>query len=374
MGKLIRRRDTIPVEAHRSSPPAVQPPEQVVIDVPRGAAPPPPSTAGPNVTQNIFYISAPAGAAQQPQQPPPQQQQAPPPPPPPQEIHYHTTVHHLPRVRGPRHGLSFLGSVGFVLGALGCAAAFAPQAASFARPLATAGLVAAGLGMLGAIFFGRSGKGVPLLGLLVSAVAVGLWLQKNDPRVQAEVEKLKQQVPQLDVGTQANNPPPSKNAPAAASTLRHTPPAPAAHVTTPVPAPASPVTPPAPPTIFDFGNGDNTDAAAPTPAAATPHPVTPQSSVDLATAAASVESARLAAAKRLGIEYATVKSNADKAWANLQQGRATYATGTSELRDVEQKWLDAKSMLDNICRRLRADSAVAAAEAALRNAQATPRP
>src|SRR5213593_3300983 len=142
MGDLIRRdkrdkRDKpTPVQTRRKEP------EQVIVDVP--GAPPPPASSGqpqqpanvtPNVTQNIFYISAPAGQQQAaPPQPPPPQ------PAPPQEVHYHTTVHHAPRPSGPRRGLSFFGSVALVLGALGCAANYLPQAAMFVKPLAMAGL------------------------------------------------------------------------------------------------------------------------------------------------------------------------------------------------------------------------------------------
>jgi hypothetical protein len=360
MGKLIRRNQAIPVQVRRPDP------EQVVIDVPGAAGAPAPQNppdkpppqqqapaAGPNVTQNIFYISAPAGqqAAQQP--PPPQQPQFP------QEVHYHTVVHHAPRSPGRRKALSFLGSAGFVLGALACATAiWVPQAAAFTRPLAMAGLVAAGLGMLGAILLENTGKGVPLLGLVVSGIAFGLWAQKNDPRVQAEVEKLKQQVPQLDLGTSGSpktNSPPPKTVPAA-------PP----HKST-TNAPAAPVdTPQNDTSIFGAANGE-TNATPATPSQ--PRPVTPQATIDAATATANVEAARLAAAKRMNIDYATTKSNYDKAWANLQQAKATDAAGSDDLRAVEQKWLDAKGTLDNVCRRLRADPAVASAEAAMKSAQ-----
>jgi hypothetical protein len=358
MGKLIRRNQAIPVQVRRPEP------EQVVVDVPGaaegtpqkppGAPQPQAPAAGPNVTQNIFYISAPAGQPQQ--QPPPPQ-----PPQPPQEVHYHTVVHHAPRTRGRRKALSFLGSAGLVLGALACAAAiWVPQAAAFTRPLAMAGLVAAGLGMLGAILLENTGKGVPLLGLIVSGVAFGLWAQKNDPRVQAEVEKIKQQVPQLDLGTNNSskpNSPPPKTVPAAPHTSTTNAPA----------APAKPAQEAAQKdtSIFGFADG-NTDATTTPPAQ--PRPVTPQNSVDLATATANVEAARLAAAKHMNVDYATAKSNNDKAWVNLQKAKATYAAGSDDLRAVEQKWLDAKAVLDAICRRLRADPAVANAEAAMNNA------
>jgi hypothetical protein len=354
MGDLTRRNKPTPVEARRREP------EQVVIEVPGTAPPVAPASPPPggqsqpqqpaNVTQNIFYISAPPGQQQQaPLQSPPAQ------PAPPQEVHYHTTVHHAPRSSGPRRGLSFFGSVAIVLGGLACAAGYLPQAAMFAKPLAIAGLAAGGVGLLGAIFLGRSGKAVPFLGLLVSAVAFGLWLQKNDPRVRAEVDKLKQSVPQLDVVTSNKGAEPSAKA---------TPPAPKT------------VEPPKKDTsVFNFDGSTGTSAPA-QPKTSQPRPIVSASPADIEAAKANLETARLAAAKNLGIDYATVKSADDQAAADLTKARATYAPGSAELLAAGQRKLDADTMLASVQQRLRRDAAVVTAEQVLRTAQGerAPRP
>jgi hypothetical protein len=302
-----------------------------------GAPAAPPQAQPPNVTQNIFYISAPAP----PPQPPPQQ--------PPQEIHYHTTVHHAVRVRGPRHSLSFFGSAGVVLGGLAIAAAFVPQAAAFVRPLAMAGLAAAGFGLIVAILFGHSGKGVPVFGLLVSAAAWGLWL-RNTGQLPPEMKKFEATVSNgiADIKLAAPN---------------ATAPKQAAKTPTPLPKPSVPTETPKPDSsIFNFEGDGNSPANVPSPAAA-PRGVVASASPDLAAAKANLETARLAAAKRMGVDYATAKSNAERAWTDLQTSRSTFAAGSAELQVADQHWLDAKAVLEAIQRRLRGDPAVAAAEA-----------
>jgi hypothetical protein len=171
MGNLIRRNKAIPVQAHRRD----APPEQVVIPTPgTGPIPIPPGTFPPGAnasgqpsggtTQNIFYITTPV--------PPPAPQQAAQPP---QEIHYHTVIHHTPRLRAPR-GTSFLGLLAVLAGGAACAAGYLPQIAPYAHLLAQAGLVMGGLGWLGAILFRRTGTFIPMLGLILSAMGYGLWM------------------------------------------------------------------------------------------------------------------------------------------------------------------------------------------------------
>jgi hypothetical protein len=253
-----------------------------------------------------------------------------------------------PRSRGPRRGLSFFGSAGVVLGGLGIAALYVPHAADFARPLAMAGLAAAGFGLLVAVLFGHSGKAMPVFGLLVSAAAWGMWL-KNTGQLPDEIKKVQATVANgiADIKLPTTTTPDTGAAKPA-----------------PKPAPAKPTAEPAKQdtSVFNFDK----DAAAQQAAQPTqPHTVVELAPTDLATARQNLETARLAAASQMNIDYASARSKAEDAWAALQTARANYAAGSPELTAANQKWLDAKAVLDAIARRLRADPAVAAAEKAV---------
>jgi hypothetical protein len=255
----------------------------------------------------VVYISAPAPAAPQPAVTNPQ---------PPQEIHHHTTVHHVSRVSSPVRGLSFFGVAGLVLGGLGCAAAYAPGAENFVRPLALAGMTAGGLGLLSAILFGRSGRGVPVLALIVSMVGYGIWFQHSGGQWKTEMQKMQQalpaQLPKIDLGKIE-----SKIVPA---------------IETPAIAPAQTV--PAPVVV----------APAPAP-------------TDL-------ESVREAAAERMGLDYKSAKRQADETRAEVVQLRQTSEPGSPELIAADQKATAADSALKAIEQKLRTDPTVAAAERA----------
>lgn len=343
MGDLIRRNKPTTVQARRVEG------DPTVIDVPgavpvapagHGGAPPPPQPA--NVTQNIFYISAPA------ETPEPAPTAASPAPP--QEVHYHTTVHHAPRASGRRRGLSFFGSAAVVLGGLGCAANFLPQAEVFAKPLAMAGLTAAGLGLLGAILLGRAGKGMPVLGLLVSGAALGLWLHKHDPQVRAKIDQIQKGIPPVEIdglpGIGGKKPP----SPASAK-------------------PAVPPAPEAPPkkdtSVFNF----NRSAPVAAPTSSAPRPVVGTAATNLALAQDKLEKARIEAARGMSLDYTAAKKNAEQAAAELEKARATLVSGSPELTAANQRKMDTDAALGAILNRLYRDGDVAAAEESLKAAK-----
>jgi hypothetical protein len=278
------------------------------------------------VTQNI-YVNVREGQSA----PPPLPQQAPPAPPP--QVHYHTTnVYHLPRRRGSGRGTSFLGSLGFVLGALAIGATYVPQLIWLAKPIATAGAVLAGVGLLGASLLGRVGRGVPLLGLLACALAYGLWMKDTGQPIV---------IPKLDSILNAT---PAVVAPPPPPTVK------------PVPAPATPVR------AQDhsiFGDGFGTPPAV--------IPPVPAPAIGLATATANLETARDTAARRMGLDYQSAKSSAADAATKYQQAKIDDAGGSPQLIAASQQHLQADSQLNLIEEKLRSDPAVAAAEAALKS-------
>ncbi len=190
MGNLIRRDKTIKVEAQRVEP------------VPPSPGSPPPTS------QTFIHITTPAGAVPPPT-PPPQSQ-------PPQEIHYHTTIHHAPRRRNFSKNLSFLGTVGLVLGALAAAAQYTGQATSFIHPLAVIGVVASGLAFLGAVLFRRTGQTIPFLGLLISGGVYLFWMHANG-QLQPQIDKLKSSLPSIEIPLQTNSPHSPSTAPTQSS-------------------------------------------------------------------------------------------------------------------------------------------------------------
>jgi len=318
MGNIIRRKKAVPVEARR-----VEPPPQT-IRVP-GAEPIPAPPQTPGVTQNIFYVNVPAG----------QPQSTAPVDPSPREVHYHTTNIFLPRGQRGR-GTSFLGSLGFVLGCVAVGFAYLPPAMWLAKPIAIAGMALAGVGMLGAILLGRVGRAMPMLGLLVSAIAYGLWMKNTG-------QKLPIEIPKMDLNINAT--PPSVNTPAPSA-----------------PAKAEPAQDHS---IFGDGQGNWTKLSdAPTPALVTPSPP-----MDLATATANLETAKIAAARQMGFDYESSKSAAANADAAYKQAKVDDSPGSAELIAASRAHLDADSQLNLIEIKLKQDPKVAAAEQALKNAK-----
>jgi hypothetical protein len=283
---LIRRNKSVPVQVQRSDGTR----EQEIVDIPRGVRVPSTQASGqPNVTQNNIYISTPAAQASAP----------PLAPPPPTEIHHHTTVHHISRVMERRRGLSFFGVAGLVLGGLAWAAIYTPSAGVFIRPLALAGLASAGFGLLIAILFGQSGRGVPVLALLVAGAAYGMWFYNNGGRLQPEVAKAKALIEQGIGQGEKSLPSPVVTSGQAA------------------PAPAPPM---------------------------------------------DLETAKEAAAKRMGLDYKSAKTAADAAKAELIRDRDVDAPGSAALVVAAQSSVAADSRLNEIEAKLRSDPAVVAAE------------
>ncbi len=188
MGDLIQRDDKIPVQARRAG---TAEPEPIVIRVPAGQ-PVPVIPSQPGITQNIVYVVAPPA------------QMAPPPPasppPVPQQIHYHTnhtnhtTNNYYPSKRRRERGTSYFGSLSLLFGILACATAYLPPIESLAQPIALGGMTLGVLGYLISVLFRRSRTGVPLIGILISATAYGMWLNNNG-KLQSQYNQLKAMSP-----------------------------------------------------------------------------------------------------------------------------------------------------------------------------------
>lgn len=189
----MKRRQVTEVVARRADgsapPPAPGLGNPVVIDAAStgvGAGPvATPSGVSPGPTQ-IFVIapgSAPAPATATP---------------PPTEVHHHhTTVQYVARKRTPAYNTSFFGSAGLVLGFLSALAAYeAGPYLWLARPLALAGFIAGGLGLLGAVFLGRTRIGLSILALLLSAGGFVGWMYDNG-QLQSQLDELHTQFPQV---------------------------------------------------------------------------------------------------------------------------------------------------------------------------------
>jgi hypothetical protein len=328
MRDIIRRKTAVPVEARRVEP------EPPTIQIP-GAVPPP----SPGVTQNIIHVNVPS-AAPAPQPAPADQRQ----------VHYHTTNVYLPAPTRRRRGTSFFGTLGFVLGGVAGGAAYVPPLVWLAKPIALGGLASAGLGMLGAILLGRVGKVMPLFGILLSAIAYGLWMKNTGLKLPVEL-------PKINFNLVA--PPPVVNSPAPVSN----PPA---------------VVKPADPTrlhdhsIFGDGTGTWTKPSNPPVTVSPPSvPSAPAALVDVDTAKSNLETARENAAKQLGLDYDTTKSTAAAADAQYQQAKMDELPGSAELIAASKAHLDADSQLNLMLIKLRLNPNVAACEQALKNARAS---
>jgi len=118
--------------------------------------------------------------------------------------------------------------------------------------------------------------------------------------------------------------------------------------------------------IFGSGLGEWVDPSKTTPPVAPSNPTPPAAqAIDIATATANLEKARVAAASRMGIDYQSAKSAAADADAKYQQARIDDASGSPELITASQQHLQADSQLNLIKMKLRTDPAVAAAEKVL---------
>jgi hypothetical protein len=323
MGKLTRR-DVSLVEARRVPPPAEAPPsappQTVFIPTPIPTTPAASPDARPHVTQNFFNVTVPAaGGVGSPAAPTL----------PPTEIHHHhNTVNYTARPLAPTRGLSFFGVAGLVLGTLAVAAFYAARASGFARPLALAGMAAGGLGLLSALLIGRTGRAVPVLAVLVSGAGYALALASAGqlaPAMQHVTSSLPSALPRIQVNTSAGHLDISLQPPGLSPSL--------AGGTTPQPRPSISPSPPPP----------------------TPAPTDP-------VAAARLEAARTAAARRLGLDYAAAQSQAATAAADLRTARDAYPPGSPELILASEKSMNANTALAAMQARLRADPDVAAAE------------
>ena len=342
MSDMIRRGKAIPVQARRveAEPQTVHVPGSSSAAGPAGVQP-------PNVTQNIFYVSVPGA--------PPQQAAAPASPAAPSgDVHIHNHIHEYPkRRRGGRYGTSFLGTMGFVLAGVACGACYVPQLVWLARFISLAGMGCAALGFLGSLLMGRNGKGMPMLGLLLSGFAYWLWMVKSG-QAKLELPKELNFIP---------TPAQTESMPGA-------------------PAPVTPVTPPvlvtpAPATGVNSRARDNTifsedpatvgtltgtvPGTSSTPAVV---PVTVKSATD------DLENARLMAAKKLGQDYAAVRTAAADAKYEYEQVKQTAPPGSSELMNASRQRMDADASLLKMQAELRKDPGVAAAEGVLKTLRA----
>lgn len=320
MGKMIRR-DVTAVEARRvpPTPPAAPPdppPPGVYVTIPPAAAP---ADTRPNVTQNFFNVSMPPGAP------------APPPAAPPTEIHHHHTTVNYTRPAAPLLGLSFFGTAGLVLGGLACAEVYLPHGVAFAHPLALAGLVAAAVGLLSAVLVGRTGRGVPVLALLVSAAGYALALAaagRLAPAIRQINATLPAAIPRIQIDASNGHLDISlKDQPA---------------------PPAGRPVHPAPPSV------SNVPSPAASPATPTAKPTAPDE----------VEAARLAAAKRMGLAYASAKADADRAASDLRAAREVDSPGSPELIAASQAAMNANAALAAMREKLDADPTVSEAKRA----------
>ncbi len=197
MGFLTRRDKAITVYAQRVQgtgiPPDPPARPTIVMVPPMGQVPPPPAAATPQsttaaggaggATHNVIYVV---------NTPPPAAVHAPP-----QEVHHHhhhTTQVVMPRSRRLSKDSSFLGTLGFLVGVLACGVAFLPPVARFGGPLALVGLTMAALGWVWAVLLRRTHAGMPMLGMIVSAVGWGLCQYKTG-QAQATYDKLRARSP-----------------------------------------------------------------------------------------------------------------------------------------------------------------------------------
>lgn len=201
--------------------------------------------------------------------------------------------------------------------------------------------------LLYAILFGNTGRFVPLVGLLASAVACGLWLRSGGqlpPDLGNAAKKFRNEIPNIDLGGLSPTTP--KAAPSGNSAI-----------------PIQPAAPQKPSSIFDFS------PAVPAAPAANSATALTAPSVDIQTLQTTLESARIAAASRLGLDYTAARVALIQSDTDLQKARAAYPIGGIEVTAASQRHMTADSDLKAIEQQLRNDPAVVAAERCLKAAQ-----
>jgi hypothetical protein len=377
MSDIIRRGKSVPVQARRAQAPVDLDPQ--AIQIPGGGQIPVPPQQ-PGVTQNIIYVNVPA----------PQPQAVPQAiaPTGPSEIHVHNHIHsYAARRRGGRYGTSFVATLGFVLGGVACGVCFVPQLVWLARFIALVAGACAILGLLGSMLFRKNGAAMPVFGVIVSAFGYWLWMMKSG---QAQLQLPK---PIADAIPPSLMPTPSAPAPGSTPVpvVPTTVPPPTVLPATVLPATAPPTPPtaaaPSPsqthlhdPSIFGDGGhwGNGTDPAqTPSPPGGVARTQSPPitvpaptpAAIDFDTAAANLESARLTAARKLGLDYAGAKTATADAKTDYEQARATETPGSAALQSAGQSYLSQASKLTQMQKQLSADPGVAAAEAALKAAK-----
>jgi hypothetical protein len=92
--------------------------------------------------------------------------------------------------------------------------------------------------------------------------------------------------------------------------------------------------------------------------------------MDVATATANLENARITAAKKTGLDYSAARTAASDAKAEYEQVRQTAAPGSPELMTASQQRMDADAKVIQLQQQLRSDPAVTAAEQVLKTAKA----
>jgi hypothetical protein len=361
MGELSRRSDNpVPVQARRTTNrfplPDPAPLDPIEIQIPPGQQPPvipPPSTG---VTQNIIYVTV----------PPPAQIVPPGGPIPPQEVHYHTTNNFAPIKRRRETGTSFFGRLAIVAGLLACGCAYLAATTEYVRPIAEAGLAMGALGLVISTLFGRSGRVVPVLGILISAVAFPLWFSRTG-QLQSQYNQLRSKsqgaLPALDLS--------------------------ASDSTGKIPGDSVSAKTPAAPVVIQQLNRDHSifgdnggwhkpgDGVVPTPPAKPAPGDTPPSaandqtsaSVTLPIATANLETARIKAAQRRGVDYAAAKAAAASAAMAYENAKIQFDLKSPELLTAGEKKRSADSQLRVLEKSLDSDPDVAAAEAALKAAK-----
>ena len=247
MGELTRRDKGVPVQARRLGTGGVTiPPATAGVPGLAAEATPPVPPVG---VQNVVYVVAPPPIAA-----------------PVTEVHHHhhtTTQVVLPaRRRRRQKGTSFLGTLGLVVGGLACAAAFLPQVARFAVPIAIGGLGMAGLAWVGAVLLRRVGATMPFAGLLVCAAGYGLGLWQTG-QAQSTYDRLRTRSP-VPLPAVRIDPPTAVPGPVAPAPVVPAPVAPAPSQPGPAakPTPRSPADPQRTPSIFDSDSPGWTKPAA----------------------------------------------------------------------------------------------------------------
>lgn len=176
MGELTRPNrdeDPLPVQARRLAPdPRVI--EAIRIAAQDGANPQPQPQPQPAPAPTVIVIQA--GAPQQAAPTPPPAAPSPPP-----QVHYHTTVYHLP-IGGAfrRRSVSAMGVVSVLLGLVACLAYWMPRLVPVrSAPIAATGLAFGALGFVTAILFRRTRAGSPFSGMLICLAALLLPLYSS---------------------------------------------------------------------------------------------------------------------------------------------------------------------------------------------------